>query len=59
MILDKLLVRDCTIIFFANSCLENIKNISEIELEVDSENIPATKLYDSIGFKKINQTYWY
>ena len=35
------------------------KNISEIELEVDSENIPATKLYDSIGFKKINHTYWY
>ena len=35
------------------------KNISEIELEVDSENIPATKLYSSIGFKKINQTHWY
>ncbi len=35
------------------------KNISGIELEVDSENIPATKLYDSIGFRKINQTYWY
>ena len=35
------------------------KNISEIELEVDSENIPATKLYDSIGFKQINHTYWY
>jgi len=35
------------------------KKISGIELEVDSENIPATKLYDSIGFRKINQTYWY
>jgi mycothiol synthase len=35
------------------------KNISGIELEVDSENIPATKLYNSIGFRKINQTYWY
>ena len=35
------------------------KNISIIELEVDSENIPATRLYNSIGFRKINQTYWY
>tara|TARA_B100001146_G_scaffold90462_1_gene80138 strand:+ start:251 stop:1156 length:906 start_codon:yes stop_codon:yes gene_type:complete len=35
------------------------KNISGIELEVDSENIPATRLYNSIGFRKINQTHWY
>ena len=35
------------------------QNIPNIELEVDSENIPATNLYESIGFKKVDQTYWY
>ncbi|MED5428233.1 MAG: GNAT family N-acetyltransferase [Chloroflexota bacterium] len=35
------------------------RNVSQIELEVDSENVPATNLYESIGFKKVDQTYWY
>ena len=35
------------------------QNVPHIELEVDSENIPATNLYESIGFKKVDQTYWY
>jgi len=35
------------------------RDIPHIELEVDSENIPATHLYESIGFKKVDQTYWY
>jgi len=35
------------------------QGIADIELEVDSENIPATNLYESIGFKKVDQTSWY
>ncbi|MDC0034781.1 GNAT family N-acetyltransferase [Chloroflexi bacterium] len=35
------------------------QNVHNIELEVDSENIPATNLYESIGFKKVSQTHWY
>jgi ribosomal protein S18 acetylase RimI-like enzyme len=35
------------------------QNVHVIELEVDSENIPATNLYESIGFKKVSETYWY
>ena len=35
------------------------KNVGAIELEVDSENIPARQLYESLGFKMISETEWY
>ena len=41
--------------------MEYLKNtgVDGIELEVDSENVPATKLYANLGFKKVDQTVWY
>ena len=35
------------------------KNVGAIELEVDSENLPARQLYASLGFKMISETEWY
>ena len=35
------------------------KNVGAIELEVDSENIPARKLYSSLGFQLVSETEWY
>lgn len=32
---------------------------SNIELEVDSENLPATKMYSSLGFETLSQGLWY
>lgn len=33
--------------------------VTEIELEVDSDNKPATKLYLDLGFQKIGTNYWF
>lgn len=30
-----------------------------VELEVDSQNLPAIRLYDSLGFKKVAERYWF
>ena len=35
------------------------KNVGAIELEVDSENIPARQLYSSLGFQLVSETEWY
>jgi len=35
------------------------KGVDGIELEVDSENVPARALYLKLGFEKIRETLWY
>ena len=35
------------------------KGASNIELEVDSENLPATKMYSNLGFETVSQGFWY
>ena len=41
--------------------LEYLKasNVHKIELEVDSENMPARQLYDKLGFQKVQNRLWY
>ena len=35
------------------------KGVDGVELEVDSENMPATGLYLGLGFRQLGQTAWY
>ena len=35
------------------------KGVEGIELEVDSLNVPARKLYDKLGFRKTSETIWF
>ena len=35
------------------------KEVDGIELEMDSENVPARKLYDKLGFNKTSETIWF
>ena len=35
------------------------KGISVINLEVDSQNDPAIKIYSKLGFEKVRETTWY
>ena len=37
----------------------NAKGVDQIELEVDSENLPAKYLYIGLGFRKTGRTWWY
>ena len=35
------------------------RGVDGVELEVDSENVPATELYLRLGFRRVNQTVWF
>lgn len=35
------------------------RGVDSIELEVDSDNVPARELYLTLGFEKVNETLWY
>ena len=35
------------------------KGVEVVELEVDSDNVPARELYLKLGFKKLRETTWY
>lgn len=41
--------------------LDHLKSngVDSVELEVDSENVPARELYLKLGFKKLRETAWY
>lgn len=48
-----------TVVVTAGLSYLKSKGVDTVELEVDSENVPARELYLKLGFKRLRETTWY